>query len=268
LRFVAHPAAAGIAERAQEFLEHEMLGPGLWTYWSSKGKIRVPADLDDIACASLALSQWGRSVPDNRQFLLDNRDEHGRFLTWLVDCKWNPQDAFLPPRHRLNVDVVVNANVVAYLGERAETRAAIDYLVGVLGSSPIAASAYYPDTFALFHAVSRAYQRGVKGLAVVRDSVVSAVAARVGTQGAGNALLDAQAMLTLLNFNSWSAAGDIAFEALLRHQQENGAWPRVAAYLGPAPFYGSEEVTTAYALEAVARFAALSDAPRGSLGHG
>jgi hypothetical protein len=222
-----------------------MMGPGLWAYWSSKSKMQVPLDLDDIACVSLAFAAWGRGVPDNRSYFLENGDDLGRFRTWLIGCPWNVASAILPPSHHRNVDPVVNANVVAYLGERPETAGAIRYVIDAMLAEPSHPSDYYPGDGALFYAVSRAFHLGARSLGRARARIVGALETRIAEGSLSSPLPLAQGVATLANFEAWGAAGAAAARRLLAQQGSDGAWSSCPGYLGPAPYYGSKALTTA-----------------------
>src|SRR5207249_9706908 len=107
--------------RALDFLQREMEPDGLWRHPStaSRGYRHTPLDVDDTSIASSALAAAGRRFPDNRALLLANRDRRGLFLTWIV--RWWPHPIltyrfFTHVAERGDVDSVVNANAVVYLG--------------------------------------------------------------------------------------------------------------------------------------------------------
>ena len=66
----------------------------------------------------------------NIERILSNRDAEGRFLTWMWEPDWSglPQGLSLPPE----TCPVVNANVISYLGDRPETRAAQHWLATLI----------------------------------------------------------------------------------------------------------------------------------------
>ncbi|HZI49507.1 MAG TPA: hypothetical protein VFD75_17050, partial [Pyrinomonadaceae bacterium] len=72
-----------VRSRALDFLEREMHPDGLWRHPSSDKPMHydTPLDVDDTSIASVALATAGRQVPDNRRFLLANRDRRGLFKT-------------------------------------------------------------------------------------------------------------------------------------------------------------------------------------------
>jgi hypothetical protein len=69
--------------------------------------------------------------------------------------------------------------------------------------------------------------------------------------------------LTLLNCEAEVDLLDRQIELILAMQCDDGSWPRVAFYSGPRPplprsvWFGSEELTSALCLEALARYSSL-----------
>ena len=248
LGFAEDPRIATLAGRAMDFLAEEMEPPGLWRYYSSRNAKVLPPDLDDTACAAFALRDSHDEIRLglHLRVILANRDPQGRFQTFLTG-------------RRNNVDAVVNANVLCYLGERDETRAACDYLCEIVSQSHEGkASLYGVDDLSLYYVLSRAYFQGVKGLGACRDPILRRIAARQREDGSfGDELATALAVASLLNFGEGpprKLARAVRF--LLARQREDGSWPRSTFYIDFAGgFYGSEELTTAFAVEALARSA-------------
>ncbi len=102
-----------------------MRDPGLFQYYTSKNTNSIEFDLDDTACASVALQQSHPLVAGGRnvECFLENRNEAGLFYTWVGDTA--PEN---------DIDSVVNANLVLYLGGRDETRSACRYLIDTIES--------------------------------------------------------------------------------------------------------------------------------------
>jgi hypothetical protein len=253
LSFVDHPAVAEMRVRAQTFLRGECEEPGLWRYWTSRQGVTIDPDLDDTCCASFAL--WGpqrasgRREARNIACVLQNRHESGLFRTWLRSDELDN-----------DVDGAVNANVLLYLGEREETTRARDIVVGAINADREHASTwYYCNPLALYYAVSRAFFFGVSGFAkcgeAIRRKTLSFLALEERT-----ALSVALGLCTLINYG---AGRDGVFvetlEWLMRAQQTDGCWARSAFYAGPEPpephqvWWGSEELTTGFCVEALAR---------------
>jgi hypothetical protein len=267
LSFVPRSQGAQIApmlRQGTEFLAREMVGPALWRYWTAASGRRIDPDLDDTACISAVLVRNGYLLFDvNLPVILRNRDEHGRFLTWIRGGEPN------------DVDSVVNANVLWYLGDRPETRAACDYLnTLVLEDAEAESSWYYEDSLTLYYAISRAWQSGVTRLEAARRALPPRIAARQQADGSfGNAVNSALAVCTLLNLGETkhpAVAG--AVKSLLAEQRGDGSWPRVAVLNGPeapAPrslWWGSEELSTGLCVEALARTIGPRDGRRSRSG--
>jgi hypothetical protein len=273
LSFVDDRRVQAMTGHALDFLAVEMEGPGLWRYWSSRNPRhrQLPPDLDDICCISHILKRNGWPLPANREFILANRNEAGMFYTWLAPRTGAPPELVGAINHLVgagtllaillsgtvnDVDCAVNANVLLYLGEGEETRGAIDYLTGVvIDGREDECSHFYPDPLAFYYMLSRAYFNGVSALAQTQAAVIDRLLARQENNGSfGDALRTALAACTLLNFEQRTPALQRASEHLLAVQQPDGSWPRLALFLGPAPYYGSEELTTALCVEALGRF--------------
>ncbi|MCA1632273.1 MAG: hypothetical protein LC802_00805 [Acidobacteria bacterium] len=154
LGFADSVKARAMLDKSLRFFLAEMEGPGLWRYWTKQHPYHsiIPPDLDDIACVSDVLRRHGVSFPANHKLIFANRNPKGLFYTWLTPRWPLPLDIgywrlvlrqWLNPIRlyyfwKLNesapddVDCVVNANVLFYVGEGRATRAVIDYLRDVL----------------------------------------------------------------------------------------------------------------------------------------
>ncbi|XYI03934.1 prenyltransferase/squalene oxidase repeat-containing protein [Sorangium sp. So ce1128] len=254
LQEVTRPDVSSMLDKACKFLLSKMEPSGLWRYWY---RTPLPADADDTACSSHALISAGVAPPklaENRQVLFANRDQRGLFHTWLDgDRRPIPND----------VDGVVNANVVLYLGDIPETRPAIDYLNQLVESNKDeGASWYYIPHQMLHYAMSRLLRRGILGLEPSRPFIVERTLRRKVSDGSfGSDLNTAMSISTLLNCG-YSSDLDSAVDALVRRQLPDGSWGREAFYGAPrlpppGPFafwYGSAELTTVLCLEAIALF--------------
>lgn len=283
LGFVDDPRARSMAARGLDFLASEMEGPGLWRYWSSRNPRhrQLPPDLDDICCISHVLKAAGRELPANREIVLANRDEAGAFYTWLAPRTAAPPELARAINHLVgaetllavllsgtanDVDCAVNANVLLYLGEGEETRGAVAYLLGVVRDGrEKECNHFYPDLPAFYYVLSRACFHGVSGLAPARGPVLDRLLSLDEGDGSfGGALNTALAACTLLNLDEQTQALHRAVEHLLATQRHDGSWPRQPLFLGPAPYYGSEELTTAFCLEALSRYSPDTLTPPGA----
>jgi hypothetical protein len=274
------PDAAPLVERAHDFLLREMDGDGLWRHWTRDHPhfASLPPDLDDTSCAAATLVQAGRQLPKIRHLLLANRDGRGRFFTWIV-----PRPRWTGARHarlvarqlrhlptlvmffRLtsakpyDVDACVNANTVLALGHFDGEEAVAEFLLSVLRSgAERQCDKWYENPFVVRYFLSRAL--------VGRSPEAGAlIAARTAQRAPANALEHALAASALLD---WDRDPSRHVEALLASQGADGSWPRAPLYHGgrarlraggfaephaDTPHWGSEAITTAFAIEALSR---------------
>jgi len=165
-----------------------------------------------------------------------------------------------------DVDCVVNANVLLYLGDRAEIRPVVDYLARALEDGRAGCcDKWHLNECAFYYAVSRAYAGGVASLEPLREPLIlRAEAALEGVEELAIAEV-ALAACTLLNLGHRGSALDSGVAHLAAMQGENGGWPAFALYWGgPKRVYGwgSEALTTGLCTEALARFTADPAPPR------
>ena len=230
--------------------------PGLWRYYR-----HLPQDLDSTSLCSLVIGThpWillERNVPQ----ILANRDDEGRFMTWVL-AKDEPS---VVARFRIEADPVVNANVIAYLGDHPETKAAQRWLAALIADGSVEGSSkWYPDTVTIYYAITRAMIRARPALDQLRPILASRILElRDETGGFGNILQTAQAVSALYNTGS---LGHIdakrQVEQFISSQREDGSWPELLAFgdqslrwgaVGQIG-HGSEAVTSAFCIEALVR---------------
>ncbi len=261
-----------MTQKGLGLLASEMESGGLWRYWSYSDERHglLPPDLDDTSCTSFILRESGRPLPENRELILANRNAEGIFYTWLLPRASSPPtfrsalneilDAGLVAVTSLggfaeHIDCAVNANILLYLGACPETQPAIDYVIRAARQHPPACSDYYIHWLSFYYFLSRAYWNGVTALGQTRATVQARIIAAQDEDGScGDELLTALAVCALFNFGIPLPVQDRAIEYLLQTQRQDGSWRRVPMFLGPAPYYGSEELTTALCLEALTRY--------------
>ena len=253
LRHVQAVQVDDIVRAAIRFLITEMRPPGVLSYWTADSGKRIDPDLDDTAVISFLLRRHHPHIAlgTNVEAILSARDEAGLFHTWLRG-----------PDRQNDVDAVVNANVVLYLGQRPETEAACAHLRDLVltGQEP-GSYRYYVDDAALHYAISRASWHGVRSLDDLRDPLVEKALGRQRADGSfGDALCTAWTVSTLMNMGAdCSDAIGRALGSLLARQSPDGGWPAIAAFAGPEPpapptlRWGSQELTAAACVEALAR---------------
>lgn len=266
-------------ERALGFLLGEMEGPGLWRYYSSRSERRwwVPPDIDDTCCASYVLRASGVDLPSNAKIILANRTRHRLFYTWFVPrgilqglMSRIALGRALYSSQRLSrfgstvddVDLVVNANAVLYLGENENTRQTVDCLVRAIREEREEEhSLFYAHKLSFYYMLSRAYLHSAPSLGVIKNLVIERVCGMQQEDGSfANELLAALAACTLMNFDSRRPSLRSAVDYLLSTQNTDGAWPRIPMYGGNPQnreLYGSQELTTSFCIEALSRYLRL-----------
>jgi hypothetical protein len=252
ISFIDHREVNEMINKACFFLSKEMSGPGLFQYFSSRNSRRLPFDLDDTCCASFSLRKNHPHIQlrDNISHIITNQNPEGLFYTWLGMSN-----------DKNDVDSVVNANVICYLGSCRETENSIAWLIGtILEGKETDSHYYYLDDMFLYYTISRAYFNGVTSFNKTKKTIFNRIFERQRAGGLEDNLIIALAMSTLLNFDykdeySLKNLGD----SLISKQSKDGSWHRTALFLGLESFYGSEELTTAFCLESLARFKNMFD---------
>lgn len=259
---------------ALDFLASEREGPGVWRYWTRAHEHHgsIPPDVDDTACVSAALAHAGQRT-DNADLLLAQRDARGRFRTWILPRWGEPPGRFLavlrlqPALHKHvafwrlteaapgDVDGVVNANVLAYLGDRPETRGAQAFVTEtLLEGREGACDKWHLDPPAFYYAAARAHAAGACDdaafVATLRERAASAAEAEAVPA------LAALALSAALHAGPPTPALAAVGRRLRAAQRADGSWPGHALYYGGRARYwgwGSDALSTALCAEALAR---------------
>jgi Prenyltransferase and squalene oxidase repeat len=277
-------AAEPILDRAVARLVAVMEPGGVWRHWAPEERRHhvVAPDVDDTACISVLLRDRGIPFPDNRDLLLANRDPGGRFYTWMV-ARWPPpRSARLAwiavkrwrhprlarelwtttPADPPDVDGVVNANVLHYLGDGPHAAPVVEWLVGLFRRrEDHACDKWYRGSCTFAWAVARAARAGVAGLDAIREEMCARLVASQAPDGRiGDGPLDTA--LAVCALSHWGARPDEAAAAcayLESVQAPDGSWPAEAMYFAgprldpPLPRWGSGELTTGFCVEALSR---------------
>ena len=251
-----HAAVPPLVARSRAFLRACMEPGDLWRYAKA-----LPPDSDDTAICSIALGPPPRPAA-NVGTILRGRDSEGRFRTWLGE----------PGKLFAQADAVVNANILAYLGDRPETRTAQRWLEQLVLETPEAipsAIHYYPHPLDLDIALARANHLQAPVLAELRAPVLARVLACQNPDGAFvDILRTAQALQALRQLGAFDRTDIVrpALELLLDAQRPDGRWPACLAWIGGPgyPFaFESAALTTACCVAALtsAGRAAAASAP-------
>lgn len=279
LSFSDSSQAKEMIEKAVNFFLSEMEKGSVWRYWTAQHPYHknIPPDLDDISYISAILESRSISFQSNKKLILANQNRHGLFYTWIIPrlifniSYWRTAawEALKPLSlyyfWKLNesspddVDCVVNANVLFYLGERKETAPVIDYLIQVIRNKREGCcDKWHLNRFTFYYALTRNYFVGINSLEVVRREVIGRIISSAKTNGMiGDNVLDtALAACALLNLNVFPVELERAVAYLIEQQEDSGFWKRIALYYGgPKKYYGwgSEELTTGFCLEVLIR---------------
>ena len=248
--------AKAICAATRGYLADTIEYPGLWRYY-----LHLPQDLDSSTLCSLVVGThpWvllGRNVPR----MLANRDDEGRFMTWVLD---EDEPNVVAP-FRIEADPVVNANVIAYLGDHPATKDAQQWLAASVDEERLeGTSKWYPDTVSIYYAITRAMTLAQPALGelgpVLADRILDL---RDGNGEFGNILQTAQAVSALDNLGCLDRIdAKHQVERFIGSQRDDGSWPEILAFgdqsLKWGRFgqigHGSESVTSAFCIEAMER---------------
>lgn len=269
-------------KKAADFLRYQMMRGGTWNYFTNLHKLfpLCPVDVDDTVCISFFLKEMGYSFPDNIPLLLANRNKKGLFYTWFTlrfntsknSTYWKLllRELKYPLKSlgfwrsfecsKNDIDGVVNANLLYYLGENEHTTPIIPFLLQIIEEHKEAdCDKWYRDPFTFYYFLSRNYYRGISALRPAKESIRQRILGSVHSDGSmGFSVLDtALAVNTLFNFNIEIIEIEQAINYLIKMQDMTGLWARSALYYGSSSKkigFGSEELTTALCLEALARY--------------
>ena len=181
-------------------------------------------------------------------------------MTWMLE----EDEPNVVATFRIEADPVVNANVIAYLGDHAETRAAQRWLEALITEGSLEGSSkWYPDTVTIYYATSRAMIRARPALDRLRPILADRILGLRDDNGEfGDILQTAQALSALYNIGSLERIdAKRQAERFIGSQREDGSWPELLAFgdqsLKWGAFgqigHGSEAVTSAFCIEALER---------------
>jgi len=247
-----------IRQRAIKFLLGEMENDGLWRFYGKKSNIHF--DIDTTCCNLAALREWEIEMDYHTvaSGLLRYRNAQGIFNTWIlnVDPPFEKKDN--------NVDWVVNANALFFYSLIDQRLPEIEqYLIRVVQKETFKQrSSYYDSPFCFIYCLTRAYADGHNPRLGPAIAKIKGYLPSIIEEGKllDNPLESALATVGLLNCGEDVAGLAQMMEHLLSMQGKNGGWPTSIFFTG-GPYtnhhiaYGSEELTTAIALEAVSKYA-------------
>jgi hypothetical protein len=269
-----------LALRAGRHLFSQMLPGGLWRFWSNShpGSPGMPPDTDDTACVAHLLKRLKFELPDSRPLLKANRNRNGLFYTWVLPRAphlrhregWMLAWLAFKNRKRMavffssgrdvplrsDVDAVVNANALLECNEPEVIHPVCKWLAEVFeNGSAETSDRWYQSEVSLLYALMRIKEAGVE----ISDRLHRLAAARVDecVCEQRHALECGQLLSVACNFRPGTNLGLKCTAAILKTQAHDGSWPARAHYYGGkgrARAWGSNELTTGFCIEALARF--------------
>ena len=273
--------AEKMLSKVTDYLQYQMAAGGVWNFFSIINPMQriVPYDVDSLAFASSFMQARGIQFPErsNKELLLANRNRGGLFYTWFVlhpkvhtnKILWRlALRGFRKPfggilflsRNGEDVDLGVNASVLSYLGNIPEAAPVVTALIKMINEGKEENSdKWYLNPFTIYYLISRAYSRGVIQLKPLVAPIIERVLATVTAEGQlGKSIFDTAIGVTaLINFGVKPQELNRSINFLIEKQGSHGEWPRwLFFYVNPKRGYGwgSEELTTALGIEALARY--------------
>jgi len=231
----------------------------------------LPPDFCTTGCINVALHESGIAIRADLDFFKDNyRAPNGVFYVWLLDPP--------APTDICSCTVANTLYMFATLGKHSEISEVMvwlnDILKMMMAGLPYFAE-YYRSPYVFTYLSTRVYaDKGVKSffdMEMVRDLQTFILS---GQQEKGNwppyyygtkevDLETALALVSLLNlgYDNLSSLQKRKVKAgiqyLLNNQNSDGSWDCAPFYIDPihVVYFGSEELTTAFCIEALAKYA-------------
>ena len=277
------PTSDNIIRKSREFLASEAWPGGVWRYWSKRhpGSMFIPPTSDDTSCNAFMMNIRGENTRLIRKIILGNRNSDNIYYNWILPRVYHlryPQTwpALMhivrsPSKLRLffrsgnkphpkDVDVVVNANVVLFLGENSATAPAVEWIKQVVESGTEATSdRSYQSKYALYYALLRCDRAGIRAFDSLKSLIANRLTEDLKNPDKLSIMEKAISLLILTEWDFYVPEIGKTVRYLLNSQRLDGSWPiSVFCYGGynkkTCRFWGSEELVTAFCLEALARY--------------
>lgn len=237
----------------------------------------IPYDLDDTAMASSYLLRRGVTGLTNHSLFLKNRRGDGLFHTWICLRKymplsldficscWKEWKSPIRTRYfwkwtesgRYDIDAVVNANILTYIGIREETEYVVKYLTSIISNDmEKGCDKWYSNPMTAYYSISRCIKKFENSFTAIVAILQQKVLTQVLTEGSirGNAMDTALGVITLLNTGYTGDELESMKKYIIGEQFEDGSWPiRIYYFGGPKNVagWGSNAIVTSLCLEAL-----------------
>lgn len=272
----------GILCRLADFVVANRYSHGFWQHFTSQHLLYQvnPCDMDDTSMASLFLKEMKVKTSVNLHAILCNKTRDGLFYTWFaLRQEFNLSPSYwiyvlreLKERSKMkdfwkkkecdpyDVDAVVNANVLTYVGLSKKTMPVVEWINRILSDeTETTCDKWYRSLSTVHYFFSRIYRSNDVRLEQTRKLIRERVSGRFSPSGSveNHPMDTALAVSTLLNIDCAEDIPQAAIGYLTGSQRPDGSWPRkIVYYGGPKKVvgWGSEEMTTAFCIEAICRY--------------
>ena len=279
LELKGYQGVENILKNIEEYLLLNKGGNDLWTHFGKGHEFAsvIPYDLDDTAMASSFLVKRGIRSLKNQELILENMNRMKNFYTWVCfrrDMTWSlsffkscVNELKKPIRthffwkwtesDRGDVDAVVNANVLSYVGIREETRNVVAMIKNILRSDgEDNCDKWYRKSMTIYYAFSRCIKEFEDEFMDIRNLLTQKVLDRLSDDGGimNNAMDTALGLTTLFNVCYSGKEKEAMGRFLLALQDTNGSWPcSIYYYGGPKKItgWGSDTIVTSLCLDAL-----------------
>lgn len=271
-----------ILNNISHFTKMNMSKFGAWQHFTPEHELYTiePFDIDSTSCSSLLLERLKVKYPDNKSFFYLNRNDKGLFYTWFILRKlldknlvsWHsdlkalrqPVKSYMFWKYfecdRNDIDAVVNANVLFYLGENEQTRPIINLLIETIDKkNEDDCDKWYRNVQTVYYFFSKNYFCGIKSLEAIREKIKNRILMKIDENGAieNNSMDTSLGICTLLNLNYFDEIPQASIKYLINKQGLAGNWEkRIFYYGGPKKVmgWGGDELSTAICIEALYRY--------------
>lgn len=285
LHLEEYPESDTILKKITSFIVENKCFGTVWNHYQKQHPAfkLMPFDIDDTACAKSLLKSRNIPVSQNDQLILKNCNEDGLLYSffclrnkrnyspiyWLIGGRellyplqtnfwWSYVEAT-----RFDIDGIMNANVLYYLGDRKETQPIIKFIIdNIIAGKEEEFDKWYRNPFVVYYFISKNYFIGITAFEAIKNLIIDRINSQLCENGSirNNPLDTALAICTLLNFKSISSPYYQSVQYLIEQQQEIGSWAKRVVYTGGPKLiagFGSEEMTTSFCLEALNRYKKL-----------
>jgi hypothetical protein len=277
-----NPMSKSILTGIGRFLIDNQKPFGLWCHYTKSHQLghMIPSDLDNTAMASKLLEELGIPFTNNKSLIQSNTNKKNQFFTWItirfqLHYSWKYWLSVLKeirhpighfyywnnfPSNKNDVDVVVNSNVLYYLGENEFIQGAIDLMVEVIEQGNEAmADKWYPRPILVYYYISKNFKKYNRKLLSIRPRIIERIKENLKQNGQiFDSVLDtALAISALQNMHQTHEVPAVSIQYLIDSQKENGSWNKWVMFYGnpnKSCGYGSDALTTAHVVEALALY--------------